>query len=217
MKRLGVLHTLVFLADRFKSMLAERYPGLDSFHVIDESLLKDALRHGGLTPSVIRRTAQQACLVRDAGAEVILFTCSSTSPAVDVARRLVDVPIVKIDDAMAATAVRAGGRIGLVCTASSTVEASSGLLRQHAADQGRAIELVTELRADAFAAVNAGDRDRHDAILRDTVRDLAGRCDVVVLAQASMAHLQPELDAELAVPVLASPRLCVEALAEQLG
>jgi Asp/Glu/hydantoin racemase len=62
---------------------------------------------------------------------MIVVTCSSTSPAVDVARRLVPQPVLKIDDPMTTEAVRRGSRIGLLCTASSTVEPSGALLRAH--------------------------------------------------------------------------------------
>ena len=81
MKRLAVLHTVSFLVERFKALLKERYPALDSFHMLDESLLQDLLR-GGTTEAIVPRVATLAGAARDAGADVILFTCSSTSPAV---------------------------------------------------------------------------------------------------------------------------------------
>lgn len=44
--RLGVIHTVAMLVERFKAMITERFPGLDTFHVLDESLLQDLIRHG---------------------------------------------------------------------------------------------------------------------------------------------------------------------------
>ena len=111
MTRLATLHTVPFLVERFKGLISERYPGLDSFHMLDESLLQDLIRHGP-SAAITRRVAAHAILAQEAGADLILFTCSSTSPAVDTARRMVDVPIVKIDDAMAGQAVSLGQRIG---------------------------------------------------------------------------------------------------------
>ncbi|MDX9861780.1 MAG: hypothetical protein RBS99_12775, partial [Rhodospirillales bacterium] len=70
MKRLGILHTAPFLVDVFKKRLGDRYPGLDSFHVVDESLIQDARRHGGLVPGIVRRIATQVGLAQEAGAEV---------------------------------------------------------------------------------------------------------------------------------------------------
>jgi Asp/Glu/hydantoin racemase len=212
MKRLAVLHTVSFLVDRFKPLLKERYPTLDSFHMLDESLLQDLLR-GGTPQAIVPRVATLVGVARDAGADLILFTCSSTSPAVDLVRSKIDVPIVKIDDAMAEKAVSLGRRIAVLCTASSTVGPSTGIVAEHARKQERAVEIRGELCDAAYNALMVGDRDGHDRLLSEAARRLAETSDVIVLAQASMAHLAKPLGATLAVPVLASPELCVESLA----
>ena len=212
MKRLALLHTVLFLADKFKAQLAERFPNLDSFHVVDESLLKDLLAAGGLTPGIVRRVTAQAQLAQEAGADMILFTCSSTSPAVDTARLLLDVPILKIDDPMAEKAVSFGRQIGVICTAKSTVEASRNLMLAHAAALGKAVDVEVLLESAAFEAVMKGDKARHDELVSAAVEEIARTSDVVVLAQASMAHLAQPLNEKLDVPVLASPELCLDAL-----
>jgi Asp/Glu/hydantoin racemase len=210
-----VLHTVVALAETFRSLIATRYPGLEMFHVVDESLLKDLIRDGPST-AINRRVVLHAVLAREAGASVILFTCSSTSPAVDIARQVVDIPIVKVDDAMAAKAVEMGSRIGLLCTTTSTARPSSDLLLRHAAERGKRIEVKTGLRSDALAARLAGDQRKHDDILTTAAHELAADCDVLVLAQASLAHLAPDLERQTGRPVLASPLLAVEALTQYL-
>jgi len=217
MKRLGILHTAPFLVDVFKKRLGQRYPGLDSFHVVDESLIQDARRHGGMVPGIVRRIAMQVTLAQEAGAEVILFTCSSTSPAVDAVRPLADVPIVKIDDAMAARAVELGARIGLLCTSQTTVAPSEGLIRDHAAIRKREVTVVPVVENAAYFALRNGDQAAHDAAVRAAAGRLARSADVIVLAQASMAHLAAELGESLPIPVLESPSLCVEGLAAYLG
>ena len=216
MKRLALVHTALFLADFFKKELALRFPDLESFHILDESLLRDLMTAGGLTPSVTRRAAAQARLAEEAGAGLILFTCSSTSPAVDTARRLIEVPILKIDDPMAEKAVGLGSRIGVVCTVKTTVEASRGLILAHAAKQARDVDVTVHLESAAFDAVMSGDKQRHDGLVKAAVKEMAEGRDVIVLAQASMAHLAPELDANLPIPVLASPELCMDALTDLL-
>jgi Asp/Glu/hydantoin racemase len=216
MNRLAVLHTVHFLADRFKAMLRERLPKLDAFHMLDESLLQDLLRHGP-SPGITRRIVTFATLAADAGADLILFTCSSTSPAIDVARRVIATPILKIDDPMAEHAVTLGKRIGILCTTSSTQGPSADLVREHAARQERAVEIEPHLVAGAFQAISQGNRDEHDRLIREAAAELGRRNDVLVLAQASMAHLADALQAELPVPVLSSPPLCIEALVRRHG
>jgi len=216
MNRLAVLHTVHFLADRFKTMLRERLPKLDTFHMLDESLLQDLLRHGS-SPSITRRVVTFATLAADAGADLILFTCSSTSPAVDVARRVIATPILKIDDPMAERAVVLGRRIGILCTTSSTQGPSAVLVREHATQLEREVAIEPHLVAGAFQALSSGDHEEHDRLVREAAVELGRRNDVVVLAQASMAHLADGLQAMLPVHVLSSPPLCIEALVQRYG
>ena len=110
-----------------------------------------------------------------------------------------------------------GTRIGVVCTAGSTTGPSSELVRTHAREQKRDVQVEPLLVGGAFQALAAGNRDEHDRLVRDAAVGLAQRCDVIVLAQASMAHLEEPIKAAVPVPVLSSPRLCVEAVAARLS
>ncbi len=217
MKKLALIHTAPFMVAEFKKMLAKRYPELDSFHMVDESLIQDARQADGMSPAIIRRIAGLCGLAQDAGAEVILFTCSSTSPAVGPVRPLMNVPILKIDDALAAAAVKRGPKIGLLCTSKTTVAPSTEILQEHAAQAGREIHIELVVDNEAYFALRGGDRESHDKAVRKAAEDLANRCDVIVLAQASMAHLAEPLSQDLGIPVLESPSTCVEALATSLA
>jgi Asp/Glu/hydantoin racemase len=217
MPRLAVLHTVSALAERFKPMFREKLrDSVDTFHMVDESLLQDLMRHGP-QPGITRRVVTFAELAADAGADLIVFTCSSTSPAIDVARQTIAVPILKIDDPMAARAAQLGKRIGVVCTTNSTKGPSADLVRAHAREQKREVEVEALLVDGAFQALSSGNRDEHDRLVREAAMELAKRSDVVVLAQASMAHLEEPIKSAVPIPVLASPRLCVEAVAARLS
>jgi hypothetical protein len=58
--------------------------------------------------------------------------------------------------------------------------------------------------------------DKHDQILRDAASDLKGKVGVVVLAQASMGHLAGAIQEIVAVPVLTSPPLAMDALVQRV-
>ena len=190
--------------------------GAESFHILNESLLQDLLR-GAPQPLVYRRVVEQIVLAAETQPDLIVVTCSSTSPAVDIARRIVPQPILKIDDPMMSEAARSGKRIGLLCTAASTVEPSSALLNAHAKEQGRDVKVKTVLRTDAYQALMTGDRTRHDAILQQAAREIASEVDVLVLAQASLAHLRDAFAAELECPVLASTPMLMQEIAAAAG
>lgn len=215
-QRIAFVHTVGFLVEDFRARVRAEVPAADCFHILNESLLQDLLR-GTPQPLAYRRVVEQILLAAQTQPDLIVVTCSSTSPAVDIARRLVQQPILKIDDPMMAEAVRSGLRIGLLCTASSTVEPSSVLLRAHAAEQAREITVKTVLRPEAYQALMAGDRVRHDAILVEAATELSREVDVLVLAQASLAHLRDPLAAQLPCPVLASPPLLMREIARRCG
>jgi Asp/Glu/hydantoin racemase len=141
-----------------------------------------------------------------AGADVIFSACSSVGPAIDVARRLVSVPIVKIDDAMTASAVETAGAIGVLATVPTTLPPTRALVEEKARAAGRDITVQEQLCEGAFSVLMSGDRDRHDAMVLDGARALAKEVDVIVLAQASMAPLAPAIAEAVGKPVLSSPR-----------
>ncbi len=209
-RTLGVIHTVPVVIDILRGPIQEILPEVNMFNIVDESLLQEALREGKITKGVTRRLCRQVICAAEAGADAILVTCSSISPAVNAARALVERPVVKIDDAMAAKAVELGARIGVTATAASTLKPSSELIQEKAAQAGKKVTVEAVLCEGAFDALRSGDRDKHDAIVRERVLKLAEGTDVVVLAQASMSRLEPELSREVSVPVLTSPRLCVE-------
>lgn len=214
--RIAFVHTVGFLVDRFRALMQEQHPDADAYHVLNEGLLQDLLR-GQDTVRVYRRVVEQVALAADGGAGLVVVTCSSTSPAVDIARQVVPVPVLKIDDPMAAEAVRLGNRIAVLCTNTSTPGPSTALLRAHAAEQGRAVEIEPVVRPDAYQALFAGDRARHDAVVTEAATEAAGRADVLVLAQASLAHLQAPLSQALGKPVLASPPLLMAEIGRRLA
>lgn len=214
-QRLAAIHTVALLVDTFKPMLVSAYPDLDIFHVLDESLLQDLVRKGE-SPDLVLRVAMHAMMAEKAGASVILFTCSSTSPAVDTARRLISIPIVKIDDAMAELAATSGRRIGILCTTPSTVAPSSDLVRSHALRLHKDVEVKVLLKQNAYEALIRSDRKEHDRIIIKAASEIASTSDVIVLAQASLAHLADQISATTDIPVLASPQSGVGSLAHYL-
>ena len=214
--RVCFFHTVAGLAERFDELAAEHVPDADRFHAVDESTLQDALAAGGLTPSVTSRICTQLSLAEDAGADVVLDTCSSTSPAVDVARELVEVPILKIDDPMAERAVELGDHVTVVATAASTLGPSTDLIGRKAERAGREVTVESELVEGALEARESGDVAEHDRLIAERVSARAAETDVIVLAQASMAHVESDLADRVDVPVLSSPDLAMEAVAAEL-
>jgi Asp/Glu/hydantoin racemase len=207
---LALIHTSPTLAAGFTKLCHRHLPEAKVFHMVDESLIQDTVRAGHLRKATIRRMVQQIASAEEAGADAVLVTCSSIGPGVTLAQQLFDIPVLRIDEAMAETAVRQAHTIGVLATLRTTLDPTTRLLREKAADAGRKVELVECLCEDAFPAVLAGDIATHDRILAQAlVEDLKG-VDLIVLAQASMARVLTTLAADVVhAPVLSSPELAI--------
>ena len=215
-KKIGFVHTGVAIADMFKPMIAERLPGLATFHIVDDSLIQDLLQEEQFTPSILKRLCNQVELAEEAGAELIMVTCSSIAPGVDVARKMVGVPVMKIDDPMAEKAVSLSENIGVMATAKTTMVPSVNLVKEKAAEMQKKITIHQTLSSDAFDCFLKGDMENHDRIVKDAAKELKGKVGVIVLAQASMGHLAEDIQEIIGVPVLKSPPLAMDALVKKV-
>jgi Asp/Glu/hydantoin racemase len=214
---LALLHTVLSLPPVFAALAEELLPETDLFHIVDESLLTVTRKTGALTAVTRRRVLGYLESAAEAGADLVLVTCSSIGPAVDAAREFVSVPVLRVDEAMADEAVRLGTRVGVIATLTTTLEPTAALVERRARVTGKDVEVVTHVCNGAFDALQAGDRDRHDELVSEGVRRLAAEVDVIVLAQASMARVVESMsDHERAMPILSSPRLGVTRAAELL-
>jgi len=216
-KTLGLIHTSATLVPVFAELCNKYLPGIKIFNIVDDSLIKNTIACGELTASTSRRVVNYAGSAEEAGADYILFTCSSIGPAVEAAAALTGVPVLRVDQPMADQAVRSGKKIGVIATLSTTLEPTSDLVRRRAIVANKEIELRSVLCEGAFDALMSGDAATHDAKVGDALKKLSQEVDVIVLAQASMARVVDTLDeADKKIPILASPLIAIQYLAELL-
>lgn len=216
----GMLHTsLVFVTVQpvIRDLFHELLPDVKVVDFVDSDLLATVQRDEAISANSVRRMCHLAAAAEDAGVDLIFSGCSSLGPAIDVARNLVRVPIVKIDDAMAREAVARAERIGVLATVPTTLGPVADLIRAHAAEVGRHVSITPRLCEGAFAFLMDGDGDRHDAMVSEGARGLAAEVDLIVLAQASMARMGPRLATETGMEVLASPRMGIQEVARMLA
>lgn len=217
-KTLGLIHTSATLVPVFADLCNKYLPGVKTFNIVDDSLIKNTIACGELTPATSRRVVNYAGSAQEAGADFILFTCSSIGPAVEMAASLTKVPVLRVDQPMADKAVQMGGKIGVIATLSTTLEPTTDLVKRRAAAAGKEIEIVSRLCEGAFDALMSSDAATHDKLVAGALKDLSKEVDVIVLAQASMARVVDSLDnSEKSVPILASPALAIQHLASVLS
>lgn len=216
-KKLGLVHTSATLVPVFAALCKEKLPGVDTFNIVDDSLVRGIREAGSITPQISERVANYLKSAESAGADQILATCSSIGPAVEAGAKLTGVPVLRVDQPMADKAVATGKKIGVIATLSTTLEPTADLILRRAAAAGKQIELTSKLVEGAFEALMAGDGATHDAKVAGALKELSQQVDVIVLAQASMARVVDALKPEdKRVPILASPGIAVDYLATVL-
>ena len=147
---------------------------------------------------------------------MILNQCSSVGEAVDVARQMINIPYLKVDEPMAEQAARIGGNISVVATVASTLVPSIRLIERTAEKLGASVNIKSCLVEGAFDILYyKGDKETHDKMAVERIRQEAKTADVVVLAQGSMICLLPQIS-DIKTPVLTSPRSGVIGVKEEL-
>jgi Asp/Glu/hydantoin racemase len=207
--KLAFIHTSHVLIPTFSGLARTILPELETFHMTDESLIRNTIAAQALTRNTIRRLVTMIGLAHEGGADAVMVTCSSIGPGVKVAREVFDFPVLRVDEPMAESAVQKGKRIGVAATLSTTLEPTIQLIEETAAARGHAVEILPCLCRGAFEAVLAGDTGRHDSMVTEALASLRDRADVIVLAQASMARVLANL-APGGPPILSSPELALE-------
>ncbi|WP_159618345.1 aspartate/glutamate racemase family protein [Ruania rhizosphaerae] len=211
--RVAFLHTGAVVIPPVMELVGEQLPGLSTVNYLDDRIVAD-LADPARQDSVPERLADLAAAAKSAGADVLMFTCSSISHLATSTAEQAGIPVLRIDEAMADEAVAGGGRVTVLATLPTTLNPTLALLRERAGIAGTEPELTSEVIPGAFEAVAGGDRATHDQLVAEAIERHAPESDVVVLAQASMASAAEA--AQVTVPVLTSLRPGISRLAERV-
>ncbi len=160
--------------------------GVELRHAVRADLLAAAEQAGGLTPVISGQTSQ---VLRELcnGANAVLLTCSTLGPAAEAAAPNAAVPILRVDAALAADAVKDGGSVAVLCAIETTVEPTRLLFEREARATGARV--VVHLVPGAWDVFKAGNCDLYFGMIARAADDAVGAgATQVALAQASMAE-----------------------------
>jgi aspartate/glutamate racemase len=206
-KKLGIIHAALITTRAVQKYLDEIIPEVEVVHWVDDTIQNTnfASAPGVIPPGNYAKFTQAALSQQSYGVDLILLACSTFNRAVEFAQPMIVTPMLQIDRPMMDLAVRHGSRLGLLATVPTTIPASERLLRLAATEAGHTIEIETRLCSEAFAALKAGNPERHNELLLAEIDRLSAHVDAIVLAQLSMSALEPRLTATK-VPVYNSGR-----------
>jgi len=206
--RIALIHALRLSVAPTAEAFARLWPAATLMNLLDDSLSADLARDGALTAAMTGRFLTLARYAAGTGADGILFTCSAFGPCIEAcAKALAPLPVLKPNEAMIEAAVaHAGpnGRIGLVASFGPT-------LASMPPEFPAGPTIVPCLAAEALEALDRGDTQAHDqAVARAAVA--IKDCDVIALAQFSLARAADAVAAATGKPVLTTPDSAVRKL-----
>jgi len=206
-RKLGIIHAALITTKAVQKYLDEVIPEVEVVHWVDDTIQNTnfACEPGTIPRKNYAKFVQAALSQQEYGVDLILLACSTFNRAVELARPMIDTPMLQIDRPMMDLAVRDGDRVGLLATVPTTVPSSERLLRLAADEAGRNVRITTRLCSEAFKVLKAGDPEKHNDILLAEIEDLSKDVDAIVMAQISMSALEPRLT-RTRVPVYNSGR-----------
>ncbi|WP_320122394.1 aspartate/glutamate racemase family protein [uncultured Sphaerochaeta sp.] len=207
---IAAIYTGAALVKPLSDLMKETLGDYKVMNILDDSMIADIIEAGGMTKAVKRRLYGYYEIACASGAELILNTCSSIGDAVYGARDFFPIPIIRIDEPMARRAIELTDSIAVLATLPTTLDPTIRLLQRCAQEAGKSIRTISALAEGAFPAITAGDAETHDRLIAETAKRVADSCDVILLAQGSMARMEKPLADLTGKTVLSSPRLGVE-------
>ena len=213
--RIGLVHALYESMAPLEQVFAQRWPQAEIVHLYDGSLYADYRRHGEVTPQIDQRVASLIHHSAQTGAEGILFSGSLFGPAVETARRDLDIPVLTAYEAMIEAACRCGTHLVALATVADTLVALQTELMRYAEVAGVSCSVRLQHVPGALEALQSGDRQEHDRRVANCAAQFVD-CDALLLAQHSMGPACRSIPAVPGRSVLTSPETAIAKLKHQL-
>jgi Asp/Glu/hydantoin racemase len=209
--RIALIHATPVAIEPIKEALAAAWPEAEPSNILEDSLSPDLAAAGELTEGLTERIVDLALYARKIGSDGILYTCSAFGPAIEKAASLLDIPVLKPNEAMFEAAIRRGGRTAMIATFKPARASMEAEFREEAERLSPQASLTTFVVESAMTALRTGDAETHNKLVAEKARELSGY-DAVVLAHFSTARAAAAVRAVTDIPVLTSPDAAVAKL-----
>ena len=214
--RIALIHATPVAIEPIQAAFAELWPAARITNLLDDSLAADLAQAGKLDDRMIARFLTLARYTKDSGADAILFTCSAFGAAIDAVKSAMNIPVLKPNEAMMDEALDASSRIGLLVTFEPSIASMRAELEQAAAWRGLKVAIDARTAPGALAALQSGNGAEHDRLIAVQAADLKS-CEVLMLAQFSMARAATQVSRATSRKVLTSPQSAVTRLKQMLS
>lgn len=216
MKSIALIHTVFSVANSFEEQLRKGISQeIEVHHLLDTFLSDNANKLGIFTINNRERLLLDVKAQEMTSADVIITTCSTLTPIVDKIRPFIKTPLIAIDDAMALKSITYGKKVFILATAESTIAPTKAKIIALANKEKMVLEIETDVCHDAFTALKEKRMEDHNRILAERAKNISG-FDCIILAQASMAQMEEEIQEICGCPVLSSPKLCIAQVSKMI-
>jgi hypothetical protein len=214
--RIALVHGTTVAIDPIRVAFAEGWPDAEAVNILDDSLASDRATTADLTPIIAERIADLALYARKLGSHGILFTCSAFGSAIENAALLVDVPVLKPNEAMFERAIACGRNNALIVTFAPAKAGMEAEFREQAHQIDPHAKITSFLAEGAMASLREGDAETHNRLVANKAAELTGY-DAVMLAHFSTAAAASSVRRRISVPVLTSPEAAVAKMRQLLS
>lgn len=216
MKKVVLIHTVKSVCNNFENWLRAAYPGeLCVYNIFDSFLADNPDELGYVSAACKRKLFRDVMSALENEPDVIAVTCSAMTETVRQLRPFVEQPLIAIDENMIAKAVKRGKKIRVLATAASSAITTKATLLEEAERKGKSIQIDATDNIEAFEALQNGNRAAHDEMLKEQAKGILDY-DIIILAQASMAHLKKDIEEITGIPVMISPAFCIREICTAL-
>ena len=224
-QRIALIHATPLAIEPVNASFKKLWPEASLQNILDDSLSRDHAAAGHLTADMVERFIDLAQYAKRAGCQGILFTCSAFGEAIEAAAAAVAMPTLKPNEAMFEDALRAALKanqndaevlnIGLVATFAASIVSMSEEFNALAASLERQVQLHSLFVPNAMDALAQEHAEEHHRLIAEGVQTMPS-CDVIMLAQFSMAAAQTLAQTKTNTSILTSPECAVLALQKRM-
>lgn len=214
--RIALIHATPIAMDPIRIAFENAWPEAERVNILEDSLSPDRARHHDLTDDLTDRIVALAKYAQMIGSDAILFTCSSFGTAIGRAASVMDIPVLKPNEAMFEAAIQQGGRTAMLYTFPPARDGMEAEFREEAARVDPTAEIESFFVEGAIDAVRAGDDAMHNRLVAEAAAKLTS-FDAITLAHFSTARALADVRAVTDIPVLSSPAAAIDKLRRILG
>lgn len=165
MKKIALIHTVRTGYLDFGREVAAAFPEVEVTNLLDEHLAKEAVE-SGMSPALADRFLSVAQLAEKTGSDLLVCTCTSMIPVVDVVRPFLSVPLILIDDEMHRCAAALHQHVTVFATAESALKPTVQKYKDQVYRQtGHIPEISAVVCPEANIYMRTGNMQKHDELV----------------------------------------------------